>query len=255
MKRNFTQIAGLPIAIIFVAILLFSLATAQKSQKPASAPKSIRIDISKDKAGGESSKFLSVVGNWSVVDDGKKVYAVDGREWLRGNPSRSLAENARAIYGSRHEEFIDNVKAFAYFPYSVAKEVDDFQNGEISVKFKMISGKLDKCAGILFNLKQNGDYLTVRFNGKEDNLVLWTFNKGVRKFVKKGTENMPLELNKWHEIKIVVSGLQLEGWLNGKHLLDYTLAEPVSGKVGVWSKTDSVSYFDEFTVRSSPRDY
>jgi hypothetical protein len=140
------------------------------------------------------------------------------------------------------------VKAFAYFPYSVAKDIPDFQNGEISMKFKMIEGKLDKCAGILFNLKPNGDYLTVRFNGKEDNLVLWTFNKGVRKFVKKGVEDMPLELNKWHEIKIAVHGTQLEGWLNGKHLLDYTLAEPVSGKIGLWSKTDSVSYFDEFTV-------
>jgi hypothetical protein len=103
-----------------LASALFALpAVAQKTKKPAAAPKSLRIDISKDKVGGESSKFLSVVGNWSVVDDGgKKAYAVDGREWLRGNPSRSLAENARAIYGSRHEEFIDNVKAFAYFPYS-----------------------------------------------------------------------------------------------------------------------------------------
>jgi hypothetical protein len=112
---------------------------------------------------------------------------------------------------------------------------------------------LDKCAGILFNLKPNGDYLTTRFNGKEDNLVLWTFNKGVRKFVKKGSENMPLELNKWHEIKIAIHGTQLEGWLNGKRLLDYTLAEPVSGKVGLWSKTDSVSYFDEFTVTPVPK--
>jgi hypothetical protein len=189
-----------------------------------------------------------------VVDDGgKKAYAVDGREWLRGNPSRSLAENARAIYGSRHEEFIDNVKAFAYFPYSVAKDIPDFQGGEISVRFKMIEGKLDKCAGILFNLKPSGDYLTVRFNGKEDNLALWTFNKGVRKFVKKGAENMPLELNKWHEIKIAIHGTQLEGWLNGKRLLDYTLAEPVSGKVGLWSKTDSVSYFDEFTITPVPK--
>ncbi|HKQ73746.1 MAG TPA: hypothetical protein VJ810_08480 [Blastocatellia bacterium] len=239
------------VVITFVlAFALFALPTnAQKTKKPAAAPKSIRVDISKDKVGGESSKFLSVVGDWTVVDDGgKKAYAVDGREWLRGNPSRSLAENARAIYGSRHEEFIDKVKAFAYFPYSVAKEIADFQNGEISVKFKMISGKLDKCAGILFNLKPNGDYLTVRFNGKEDNLVLWTFNKGVRKFVKKGAENMPLELAKWHEIKIAIHGTQLEGWLNGKHLLDYTLTEPVSGKVGLWSKTDSLSYFDEFTV-------
>ena len=243
------KIIAFNITLVLASALSAFPVIAQKTKKPAAASKSVRVDISKDKVGAESSKFLSVVGDWSVVDDGgKKAYAVDGREWLRGNPSRSLAENARAIYGSKHEEFIDNVKAFAYFPYSVAKEIDDFQNGEISVKFKMISGKLDKCAGILFNLKQNGDYLTVRFNGKEDNLVLWTFNKGVRKFVKKGTENMPLELNKWHEIKIAVNGTQLEGWLNGKHLLDYTLAEAVSGKVGLWSKTDSLSYFDEFVV-------
>ncbi|MFN7927123.1 MAG: hypothetical protein U0Y68_04115 [Blastocatellia bacterium] len=215
----------------------------------AQAKKAISVDVSKEKAGAPSAKFLSVVGNWSVVSDGgKNVMAVDGREWLRGNPSRGLAENARKIYGSKHEDFVDSVKAFAYFPYSVAKDINDFQNGEITVKFKMISGQLDKCAGILFNLKPNGDYLTVRFNGKEDNLVLWTFNKGVRKFVKKGTENMPLPLNQWAEIKIAVHGTQLEGWLNGKHLLDYTLAEPVSGKVGLWSKTDSVSYFDGFTV-------
>ena len=51
--------------------------------------------------------------------------------------------------------------------------------------FKLVDGKLDSCAGILFNLKPNGDYLTVRFNGKEDNVVLWTFNKGKRSFVKK----------------------------------------------------------------------
>ncbi|MBX7221397.1 MAG: DUF1080 domain-containing protein [Blastocatellia bacterium] len=223
-------------------------ALSQKS-KAGGPPQSIHIDVTKEKVGRDSTKFLAVVGNWSVVDDGgTKVMAVDGREWLRGNPSRSLAENARAIYGSKHEDFIDNVKAFAYFPYSVANEIKDFQNGEITVKFKMISGKLDKCSGILFNLKPNGDYLTVRFNGKEDNLVLWTFNKGVRKFVKKGTENMPLELEKWHEIKIAVHGVQLEGWLNGKKLLDYTLPEPVSGKVGLWSKTDSVSYFKDFTV-------
>lgn len=246
MRRNFIQLISL---ISLLIILSPFTIVAQKPRKSGPAAKSIPVDISKDKAGGESSKFLSVVGNWSVVvDDGKKVYAVDGREWLRGNPSRNLAENARTIYGSRHEEFIDNVKAFAYFPYSVAKEIPDFQNGEISVKFKMISGKLDKCAGILFDLKTNGDYLTVRFNGKEDNLVLWTFNKGVRKFVKKGTENMPLELNKWHEIKIAIHGTMLEGWLNGKKLLDYSLTEPVSGKVGLWSKTDSVSYFDGFTV-------
>jgi hypothetical protein len=209
----------------------------------------VRVDLSRERSGHESSKFLSMVGNWSIVDDGgKKVLAVDGRSWLRGQPADSLAEKARSIYGARNEQFIDNVKAWAYFPYAVAKEVPDFREGQISIRFKLVAGQLDQCAGILFNLKENGDYLTVRFNGMEDNVVLWTFNKGVRKFVKRGTENVPLGKNQWHTLQVSVRGTSLQASLNGRRLLDYTLAEPVSGKVGVWSKTDSVSFFDDFTV-------
>src|ERR1044071_4344541 len=167
---------------------------------------------------------------------------------LRGQPAGGLAQNARAIYGSRHEEFIDNVKAVAYFPYAVAKDIDDFHDGKISMRFKLVAGQLDQCAGILFNLKPNGDYLTVRFNGKEDNVVLWTFNKGKRSFVKRGTENVHLDWNQWASLKISVHGTSLQAYLNDKLLLEYTLAAPVEGRIGVWSKTDSVSYFDDYTV-------
>ena len=213
---------------------------------------SVHIDVAKEKVGSEPSSFVPVVGNWVVVDSGgKNVLMVDGRQWKKGQPAGGLADKARLIYGSRHEEFIDNVKAFAYYPYAVAQGVDDFHNGEISMRFQIIDGQLDQCAGILFNLKPNGDYLTVRFNGKEDNLVLWTFNKGKRSFVKRGSEDMPLALKKWHDMKIAIHGTKLEGYLDGKLLLEYTLAEPVSGKIGVWSKTDSVSYFDGYTVNAA----
>ena len=237
-------------ALLIAMVLAAGLATAQKSSKP----KSIHVDLSKEKVGRDSTKFLAVVGNWSVVDDGgTKVLGVDGRQWLRGQPAGGLAQNARAIYGSRHEEFIDNVKAFAYFPYAVAKDVDDFHDGKISMRFKLVAGQLDQCAGILFNLKPNGDYLTVRFNGKEDNVVLWTFLKGKRSFVKKGTENVPLQMNTWHTLEISVQGTSLQASLDGKHLLDYTLAEAVSGKIGVWSKTDSMTEFDGFTYTITPK--
>ena len=235
--------------LTFIMLTLTSQPLAQRSKKVVARAKSLHVDLSKEKVGSESGKFLSMVGNWVVTQDGdKKCLAVDGRQWMKGQPAGSLARKARSIYGSRHEEFIDNVKAFAYFPYAVAREVEDFQNGEISMRFKLVSGQLDQCAGILFNLKPNGDYLTVRFNGKEDNVVLWTFNKGKRSFVKRGTENVPLATNQWNELKIAIHGTSLQASLNGKLLLEYTLAEPVSGKVGVWSKTDSVSYFDDFTV-------
>jgi hypothetical protein len=227
------------------ALLILTAVTALA----ADSAKPVRIDVSQEKPGSDPKHFLGVVGDWFVMqNENRSVLMVDGRKWKNGQPAGGLAEKARAIYGSRHEEFIDNVKAFAYYPYAVAQGVDDFRDGEIGMKFQIVDGTLDQCAGILFNLKPNGDYLTVRFNGKEDNLVLWTFNKGVRKFVKRGTEEWPLNMHQWYSMKIVVKGTKLEGYLNERLLLQYTLPEPVTGRVGVWSKTDSVSYFDEFTV-------
>ena len=219
----------------------------------AQTNKTIHVDVAQEKTGGEPAHFVPVVGYWVVASEGgRNVLMVDGRQWKSGNPSAGLADKARLIYGSRHEEFIDNVKAFAYYPYAVAQGIDEFHNGEIGMRFQLIDGALDQCAGILFNLKPNGDYLAVRFNGKEDNLVLWTFNKGVRRFVKRGAEEVPLKMKEWHTMKVAVQGVKLEGYLNGKLLLEYALPEPVSGKVGVWSKTDSVSYFDDYAVTPAP---
>src|SRR5258708_3716820 len=139
--------------ILTLAFLLLTVSAGAQRNKKSSSPQSgtIRVDLSKENVGRESSRFLAVVGNWSIVDDGgKKVLGVDGRKWLRGQPAGGLAEKARAIYGSRHEEFLDNVKAFAYFPYAVAKDIVDFHDGEISIRFKMVAGQLDRYEGILF---------------------------------------------------------------------------------------------------------
>jgi hypothetical protein len=212
----------------FIAIALLSLAASANVSVPP-------------------SHFIAIVGDWNVTSDHH--LQVDGRQWIKGQPSAGLAAKARTIYGAKHEEFIDSVQAYAYFPYAVAKDVDDFHDGEISIRFRLLAGQLDQCAGLLFNLKPNGDYLTVRFNGKEDNLVLWTFKTGKRSFVKKGSENVHIPLGEWHTMKIAVSGTSLHGFLDDKPLLEYTLAEPVSGKVGVWSKTDSVSKFDQYVVK------
>ena len=237
------------IAAVAGLLCLPVLASGLRAQDPRAAARSVVVDLSKEKVGAEPASFLPMVGDWVIAqDEGKKVVMVDGRKWKRGRPAGGLADKAREIYGARHEEFIDNVQAFAYFPIAVAKGIDNFENGEISLRFKMVGGALDRCSGILFNVKQNGDYLTVRFNGTEDNLVLWTFNNGKRSFVKRGTDNVPLELGTWHEIKVGIHGTKLTGYLDGKLLIEYELKEPVSGKIGLWSKTDSMSEFDAFTV-------
>ena len=232
-----------------VTALGLTLAMGATVPAQGAAAKTTRVDFSRETAGREPKTFAPMVGTWVVTQEaGRKVLFIDGRVWKRGQPAGGLADKARELYGARNEEFIESIKAFAYYPIAVYKGLDDFRNGDISVRFEMVGGTLDRCAGILFNVKPNGDYLTVRYNGTEDNVVLWTFNNGVRKFVKRGTENVPLELGTWHTLRISVHGTQLQGYLDDKLLLEYTLAEPVSGKIGVWSKTDSMIEFDDFTV-------
>jgi hypothetical protein len=64
---------------------------------------------------------------------------------------------------------------------------------------------------------------------------------------------VPLELGTWHTLKISVHGTNLKSWLDGAPMQDYTLPAPVSGKIGVWSKTDSMIEFDDFTVTPSAK--
>jgi hypothetical protein len=230
--------------------LLCILVVSALSLPLLAAPPPVIISLAKERPGRPSARFLAVVGDWTIAGDehGKPALQVDGRQWIKGQPSAGLAAKARTLYGAHQDEFIDSVKAYAYYPYSVAKDISDFTNGEISMRFRLLGGQLDQCAGILFNLKTNGDYLTVRFNGKEDNLVLWTFKNGKRSFVKKGSHDVKLAMGDWHRMKIAVTGTQLRGYLDDELLIEYTLPEPVSGKVGTWSKTDSVSQFDDYTV-------
>ena len=175
---------------------------------------------------------------------------VDGRQWKEGQSSAGIADKARALYGERYAEFLDRVQTYAYFPYAVVPNVENFTGGEITVRFEGLSGRIDQGAGILFNLKPNGDYLTIRANCLENNLVLWKFEKGKRSSVK-WVRNTPTATKQWHELKVRISGTKVEGYLDGKLYLEDTLAQPVSGRIGLWSKADSHMYFADYTVAAS----
>jgi len=209
------------------------------------------IDLSAETVGAEPKLLLPVVGFWRIdSDNGKKVLAVDGRQWKEGQSSAGIADKARALYGERYAEFLDRVQVYAYFPYVVAPKVDNFTDGEITVRFEGLSGRIDQGAGILFNLKPNGDYLTIRANCLENNLVLWKFENGKRSSVK-WVRNTPTATKQWHDLKVRISGTKVEGYLDGKLYLEHTLAQQVSGRIGLWSKADSHMYFADYTVTTA----
>src|SRR3954447_643803 len=225
-----------------LALALTSLAPAAAAEQP------VKIDFSDETVGSDPKSLVAVVGIWRIENEaGKNVLAVDGRQWKEGQSSAGIAEKARALYGERYAEFLDRVKAYAYYPYAVAKEVQDFRSGEIAVRFEGLSGRIDQGAGILFNLKSNGDYLALRANCLENNLVLWKFERGKRSSVS-WVRNAPAASKHWHDLKVRIAGNKVEGYLDGKRYLEHTLSEPVSGRIGLWSKADSYMHFSDYIV-------
>ncbi len=236
-----------------------------------------KIDLSKETPGKAPVAFTGMVGTWTVAKDGAdKVIMIDGRPWVasKDNPTKLLLQSARKLYGAANEELMDNAKQFAYYPVAVLNGVENFSNGTLSVKFKTVGGEADRASGILFNVKPNGDWLAVRFNDTEDNVAFWEFHNGIRRNLRFSDREKPIKLdrNAWHELKLTIDGADLKAYVDGNLAVEYTLGvdpkpgkkgppnedlfpknnpvlrPPVAGKVGLWSKTDSTSYFKDFTL-------
>ena len=237
----------------------------------------VKVDLSKEQVGKPPVSFEPMVGTWVIAQDGSdKVVMVDGRPWVasKDNPTKLLVQSARKLYGTSNEELMDNAKQFAYYPVAVLKGVDNFTNGTLSMKFKTVAGDSDRCSGMILNVKPNGDWLAIRYNDTENNIVLWEFHNGIRRSVKRGPERTwMLDRNGWHELKATVDGSDFKAYIDGQLALEYTLGSapgpgrnnaapnpelfpennpvlkpPIAGRVGLWSKTDSTSYFKDFVV-------
>ncbi|MBJ6726823.1 LamG domain-containing protein [Geomesophilobacter sediminis] len=206
------------------------------------------IDFGHDTPGAEAKAFSSLVGVWHVDKDGPRtVYAVDGRNWEQGVLAHGAAEKVKALYGAGSAEFLHSLENFRYFPLTVLKEVKSFKEGTVEVSFKPVSGRIDQAAGIVFNLKPNGDYLVIRANAQEGNMVFFKLDQGRRSTVQwAGKVSVPT--NQWQTLKVVVSGRKIEGYLNGTKYVDYLWTEKVDGRLGLWSKADSYVFFDRVIV-------
>jgi hypothetical protein len=237
----------------------------------------IKVNLAGETVGKPPVAFEPIVGTWVVAQDGSdKVIAVDGRPWVasKDTPTKLLVASARKLYGTNNEELMDNAKQFAYYPVAILKSLDNFSNGTISMKFKTMAGDADRCSGILFNVKPNGEWLAIRYNDTENNVGLWEFHNGIRRNVKFSDRDKPfmLDRNAWHELKMTVDGANFHAYLDGTLAIEYVfgndppagkkgpanpdlfpannpvLRPPVSGKIGLWSKTDSSSYFKDYVV-------
>lgn len=141
------------------------------------------------------------------------------------------------------------------FPVCVKKDVS-ITDGFVEVKFKPISGNEDQAAGIVWRFRDFNNYYIVRANALENNVVLYKTENGKRNSLdikgRKGGYGVKAVVppGQWGTLRVDFSGPLFTVYLNGKQLFqveDKTFTAP--GAVGLWTKADSVTLFDDFTFQ------
>jgi Domain of Unknown Function (DUF1080) len=116
---------------------------------------------------------------------------------------------------------------------------------DVSVRFKPISGSEDASAGIVFRFSE-GRYYVVRANALEDNFNLYYYDRGRHQIT--GVRVRTPALGQWHKLRITAEGDRIEGWLNDQLLINHHAGRFTSGRVGLWTKADSITAFDDLVV-------
>lgn len=205
--------------------------------------------LSGETAGDEPRAFVVLAGNWTVNDEGgQRMLRVDGTSWTTGTPPVELDAKAARLFPGSAATFAERVKAGLLFPYGVEPSVDTFSDGEIQVDFRLVGGASDQFASILFGLNADGDHYAYRYNTKDGDTALWKVVSGQRERIHHGGVHLEVPLGEWRTLKMRARGPEITGWVNDTQTLQFTLPAAVSGKVGLWSKADSVTDYRNYRV-------
>ena len=137
----------------------------------------------------------------------------------------------------------------AAFPWAVRKDVS-VADGFVEVKFKPISGREDQAGGVVWRWQDGDNYYVARANALEDNVSLYYTANGRRNTIK--YVDAPVARNVWHTLRVEFAGRKIRVILNGKTYIELENDRiGKAGALGVWTKADSVTAFDDFTYGSA----
>jgi len=173
-------------------------------------------DFESDEPGMTAKGFANEVGEWVVKKEGA---------------NKVLHQQAKS--------------SDATFNVALA-EGTSYKNVSLSVKLRAVAGDLDRGGGVIWRAKDQKNYYICRYNPLEDNFRVYKVADGIRTMFK--TADTPGD-EKWHSLRVTMVGPKITCYLDGQKLLE---AEddtfPDAGMIGLWSKADARSYFDDLTV-------
>lgn len=190
---------------------------------------SLRWDF-EDQAPGQPPK------GWTAAKTGEG----KGSEW-------KIVEDASAPKGAKVLAQTSSEAPGSLFNLCVAEEAS-LRDVDLSVAFKAVTGEGDQGGGPMWRYRDPNNYYIARMNPLEKNYRVYKVVNGMRTQLGSATVEAPA--GKWHTIRVVHKADHIQCYLNGKPLLavkDDTFKE--AGKIGLWTKADAVTYFDDLQVR------
>jgi hypothetical protein len=170
-----------------------------------------------------------------------------------GDPPRwQIANDDTSPAGSKVLAQLSEDPTSGRFPLAIHPTAT-VENGALSVRFKPVSGRVDQAAGLVWRYRDENNYYIVRANALENNVVLYKVENGRRiplapvgRGDDYGVEHR-VPAGRWSALGVAFDGARFAVSVDGQSLfevVDATFTEP--GRVGLWTKADSVTYFDGF---------
>ncbi len=205
--------------------------------------------LASDFVGQEPTSFVVLAGNWIVREEnGERMLRVDGTSWKPGTPPEHLGPKSEVLFPGNGPEFSSRWSKGLQFPTGIVRDVHTLSDGELAVDFRLIGGESDQYASLLFAMTPDGNHYAYRYNTKDGDAALWRVVNGERERLHHGGIPVSVPLNAWSTLRLRIDGPVLTGWVGDTKALDYTLPAAVSGRIGLWSKADSVTDYRRFRV-------
>ena len=207
------------------ALLSLALACPSAAQSTAANPKTFTFD---------SDPVVSPPAGFEFARTGQ---GAEGRWIVRADPDKP----------SNHVLVQESSDPTDYrFPLAVVKD-GTYKDATLSVRARPVSGKVDQGFGMVWRYKDADNYYITRCNADEDNCTIYHTVAGHRR----PFQNKPIKVakNTWHTLKLEAAGDRFVVWFDGTKVLDAkdeTFKD--AGRVGLWTKADSVIQFDDFTI-------
>jgi hypothetical protein len=133
----------------------------------------------------------------------------------------------------------------ADFP-AINLDPNPYTDLSLRTRFKPISGRTDQAAGLVFRIQDKDNYYILRANALENNVNFYIYRGGRRSDLRGSTS--PVAAGAWQELRVDVQGNQFRGFLNGQQVTEASDDSYRTGGIGLWTKADSVTCFDDVEV-------